>query len=184
MRCDTCKFGTQDRSRKPCKSCVYNTLADSTRSYYQPATLEAMFAAAKPWKPRRKELQAEIEILEAVVAAKENTINELHLDFDANQESLYFNTRVEIDALKKQLAAKDAEIARLESAWLVDEAVQPDGNLRPAIRTTLARHAQELAAKQGIIDEQAAELYEALATCTELAERGEEWVKLYVWGRR
>ena len=102
-------------------------------------------------KPRRKELLTEIEILEAVVAAKENTITELRRDFDANQESLYFNTKVEIDGLKSQLDEKGAEVVQLKAeidamqhAYFLYEEPQPDGNLRTPIGKVLAEKDAEI----------------------------------------
>ena len=126
------------------------------------------------------EKDEEIAQLEALVAAKENTLAELRRDFDANQESLYFNTRVEIDRLKSQLDEKGAEIAehrrhvsevmKREDALKkelaakdeviaigmkqIDELRESRGNFRNGFNELKAT----LAAKQAIIDEQRREI--------------------------
>jgi len=90
--CDMCKFVKLSFTEAPCKTCVHNALFNIRDGVdnWQPATLEALFDAAKPYKPRRKELQATIDELTAKVG-------------EIGSELV--NVTLERDALKRKLAA-------------------------------------------------------------------------------
>lgn len=57
--------------------------------------------------------------------------------FDLTDEK--FNTRPLEDALLARAVVAEERVALLESAWLTDEAIQPDGGLRPSVRDTVLR---------------------------------------------
>ena len=78
------------------------------------------------------------------------------------------------------LAAATERVAQLESAWAVDETVQPDGTLRPSIAATVAR--AEKAEHRAEIDEAALvvqlDAYRTLdAAMVALAEKAEADLK-------
>ena len=139
-------------------------------------------------------LQAEIDrqvtktgLLESAIKMLKYENEEERRYFGSNQESLYFNTEEQKKALQAEIEQLKAEIDAMQHAYFLYEEPQPDGKLRAPIGKVLASKDADLAAKQAIIDEQAAELYEALATCTELADiaaRVDGWRAIYEWGRQ
>ena len=60
--------------------------------------------------------------------------------------------REEYDIVSELLSARQT-IADLESAWMIDETIQPDGSLRPSISDTIARYEKTMAEKDALIVE-------------------------------